>query len=79
VSAVLGDVNNSGQTAEDRFFGVNDPGGITAIAFTFAPGSGTAIEIDHIQFGDAAVIPEPSSCALCGSLALVWLLFRRRR
>ncbi len=45
----IGDTNITGQTAEDRFFGVRDAGGIAAIAFV--SGSANALmELDHIQF-----------------------------
>lgn len=42
-----GDDNNNGGTAEDRFFGVRDEGGILRLRVTHTSGG---IEIDHIQF-----------------------------
>jgi hypothetical protein len=42
----LGDGLFTGGTAEDRFFGVQDAGGIEAIRI-----SGGAVETDHVQYG----------------------------
>jgi hypothetical protein len=42
----LGDGSISGTTAEDRFFGARDAGGISAIRFS----SAAVMEIDHVQF-----------------------------
>ena len=44
---VLGDGSNNGQTAEDRFFGVHHPAGISAIMLTHTSGG---YEADHIQW-----------------------------
>ena len=44
----IADAFANGQTAEDRFFGVFDPGGIEAIEIV---GGNAAIEIDHLQYG----------------------------
>jgi len=46
----LPDVPETGETAEDRFFGVTDPAGIIAIKMTDSSPS-FAFEIDHVQFG----------------------------
>jgi hypothetical protein len=65
----VGDGSNGGTTAEDRFFGVVDAGGITAIKISNSSGG---IEVDHLQYG----VPEPTSLmALLGSPLL---LLRRR-
>jgi hypothetical protein len=39
----------TGTTAEDRFYGVTDPGGIVAIALSSIDGN-LSIELDHLQF-----------------------------
>lgn len=43
----VGDASNLGETAEDRFFGVREPGGISRLLITHTSGG---IELDHIQF-----------------------------
>ena len=50
----------TGTTAEDRFFGVFNPAGVSAI-FIRSPGSSFSIQVDHLQYG---VVPEPGSVAL---------------
>jgi hypothetical protein len=47
VAPAVADGDNSGGTAEDRFFGIMNPGGISAIKLS-SPGGG--IEVDHLQF-----------------------------
>ena len=47
---MLGDNSHLGTTAEDRFFGIQDPNGVVAIRLTSAGGN-TSIELDHVQFG----------------------------
>ncbi|HSH17148.1 MAG TPA: DUF11 domain-containing protein, partial [Verrucomicrobiae bacterium] len=44
----LADNTNFGTTAEDRFFGVTNPGGISAIKISNTSGG---IEVDHLQYG----------------------------
>jgi len=71
------DSNFSGGTAEDRFFGCSDPGGISRITVTNTFGGG--IEIDHVQYGNPrsqVVTPEPATLTLVG---LGGLLLRARR
>ncbi|MEN8008186.1 MAG: FlgD immunoglobulin-like domain containing protein [Candidatus Krumholzibacteriota bacterium] len=54
----IADNEYSGATAEDRFFGVKDPGGILAIKLNNLSGG---IEVDHVQFGSAdpvSAVPE---------------------
>lgn len=68
---------NNGETAEDRFFGAIDPAGISAIFMSNASGG---IEVDHLQYGAAAAVPEPATYALMlGGLLAVALIRRRRR
>ncbi|MGB0133395.1 hypothetical protein [Dokdonella sp.] len=62
----LGDNSISGTTAEDRFFGVRDAGGVSAIRFT----STAVMEIDHIQF-ESIVEPAIMSTIDDGNLALL--------
>jgi hypothetical protein len=57
----------TGQTAEDRFYGVTNPEGILKLIISNPPG----IEIDHIQYGIGAAaiderpgVPEPATWAL---------------
>ena len=47
-SATLGDNDNYGGTAEDRFFGVEHAGGISSIKIYGLSNGG--IEIDHLQY-----------------------------
>jgi hypothetical protein len=47
----------SGQTAEDRFFGVSGFGGISAIEIST---TNSGMEVDHLQYG----VPEPSTLTL---------------
>jgi hypothetical protein len=71
------DAFNTGQTGEDRFFGVQDLGGILAIRIRNANAPG-GIEVDHVQFG--AAVPIPASLWLFGSglLGLIGLTRRRK-
>lgn len=68
------DAQNTGQTAEDRFFGVQDAGGIFALRITNTGVFG-GIEVDHVQFGVA--VPEPSTSGLVG-LGVLLMAFRGR-
>jgi hypothetical protein len=54
----LADGSNSGTIEEDTFFGATDPLGITSIRVWNTAGG---IEVDHVQFGDMAPVPEPST------------------
>ncbi len=47
---------NSGETAEDRFFGVTNPAGISAIRISNSSGG---IEVDHLQYGIFGATPPP--------------------
>jgi hypothetical protein len=72
----IADGSNNGETAEDRFFGVVNAAGVSAI---FVSNSGGGIEVDHLQY--AGVVPEPQAAAMmllglaAGSL---WLRHRRQ-
>jgi len=72
LSASIADGSTAGTTNEDRFFGVQESGGIMAIKLSNSMGG---IEMDHVQFGISA-IPEPSSVAMFSIGLLV--VFRRR-
>ena len=55
--STVGVLPTSGQTAEDRFFGVFFAGGVSKIEIR---GSSTDWEVDHLQFGlVSAVVPGP--------------------
>lgn len=76
-AALLGDGFVNGGTAEDRFFGAVSKRGIRSI--TIAMPSSTDWEVDHLQYGVAAV-PEPTSWALMiAGFGLVGWSIRRRR
>ena len=63
-----------GQTAEDRFYGASNEGGIKSI---FIKNTGGGIEIDHIQFAFSTGVPAPSAAGVLAMGAFVG--FRRRR
>lgn len=67
----LGDGFATGATAEDRFFGVSDAGGITSIRLTMP--SSVDWEVDHVQYG---IIPAPGTLLVAGLMAAG---IRRRR
>jgi len=69
----VGDGNNLGGSAEDRFFGVQDLGGILAISLTSLIG---ALEVDHVQYG---VVPEPSTFVLCALVGMYFVATTLRR
>ncbi len=49
----VGDGSNAGGTAEDRFFGVYHPGGISRIILRSVQEEATDWKIDHVQYGRA--------------------------
>jgi hypothetical protein len=76
-AALLGDGFANGGTAEDRFFGAVSARGIRSIAIAMP--TSTDWEVDHLQYGVAA-IPEPGSWAMMiAGFGLVGLAVRRRR
>ena len=77
VTVHLANGSFNGETSEDRFFGAIDPLGITSIKISNSSGG---IEIDHVQYGLAAAVPEPETYALMlGGLGLLGFVARRRR
>lgn len=72
IDAVLGDGDTFGATAEDRFFGAENPAGIAYI--TISMPDSVDWEIDHLQYG---LIPSPGAAAVIG--LILPALTRRRR
>ncbi len=71
------DFSNNGETAEDRFFGVVNTAGVSAI---FISNSSGGIEVDHLQYGSAAAVPEPQTYVLMlVGLAAGFVVARRKR
>ena len=76
VTVNIANATVTGETNEDRFFGAIDPLGITAIKISNSSGG---IEVDHLQYGLAAAVPEPETYALLlGGLGIVGWVARRR-
>lgn len=72
-SYTIGDNNDgTGQTAEDRFLGIESDTGISKLKIWTSTGG---LEVDHIQYGFNSV-PAPGALALLG---LGGLVSRRRR
>jgi hypothetical protein len=76
----IADGSNNGETAEDRFFGWTNVGGISSILISNTSGG---IEVDHLQYGFAAsvgaAVPEPASLVLFATglvAVVVWRLTR---
>jgi probable HAF family extracellular repeat protein len=70
------DGDPNGGAAEDRFFGWSDQIGILAIKIS---PSGASMEVDHLQYGLATVVPEPASTLLVGIALPAIAAFSRRR
>lgn len=68
----IADASISGETGEDRFFGVINAAGVSSIRISNTLGG---IEVDHLQFGRAAVAAPPSTAPIpvLGPLALAIL------
>jgi MYXO-CTERM domain-containing protein len=64
-----------GTTGEDRFFGIQFAGGIRAIHISNSAGG---IEVDHLQYGQMAPVPDPASWALMTAGLLGIAALRRR-
>ena len=73
---LFGDGFDTGQTAEDRFLGVSDARGISAIRVATNNGDW---EVDHLQYAAPAPVPEPSTLLLIGTGALGLIRSRSRR
>jgi hypothetical protein len=73
----ISDGNFAGGTAEDRFFGVANPGGISKVTIR-SPGGNNDLTIDHLQYG-ASAIPEPASLLLVVGGFAAFALFRAAR
>ena len=78
VAPAVGNFSFNGETAEDRFFGCSDAGGISRVTLLNSNGGG--IEADHVQYGRPGAttpVPEPASALLVG-LGLAVAGIRRR-
>ncbi|MEA5506355.1 PEP-CTERM sorting domain-containing protein [Halotia wernerae UHCC 0503] len=78
----VGDGSVNGQTAEDRFFGVFNTGGISAIEISML--DSTDWEVDHLQYGwvNPKSVPEPMtmwSLLTAGAMGLCLRSQRRRK
>lgn len=69
VAPGIGDGSNVGTTADDRFFGVRDAGGIRSINLSHNAGG---LEVDHVQFNTTPAV-EPAIAATLedGNLGLL--------
>jgi hypothetical protein len=67
----IGDNSFAGTTAEDHFFGVSNPAGISRITIR-DPGSINSLEIDHVQYG--LDVPRPVSEPETASLLVLGMI-----
>lgn len=72
------DASFTGETGEDRFYGIISNGGIGSIFIqSGVPSNGGGLEVDHLQYGLTTAVPEPSTlvlasgCMLAGGM-IVW-------
>jgi hypothetical protein len=74
----LGDGLITGQTAEDRFWGVWNPGQVSRLVVTSLDSGDW--ELDHLQFGFAPMssVPEPATYGLFGATVLALGALLRR-
>lgn len=73
LTGTFADGSFTGTTAEDRFFGVTNAGGISKISIT-----ASSWEVDHLQYGLAA-IPEAATYAALAGVAALGIAAGRRR
>lgn len=71
----------TGETGEDRFYGIISPGGIGSILIQSGlPGGVGGLEVDHLQYGLTTAVPEPSTFVLAsGSMLAGGLIVWRQR
>jgi hypothetical protein len=67
IATNLGDMTFAGTTAEDRFFGVTNDTGISAIRISGGPGTG--LEMDHLQYG---VPRSPTTVTIYPAAEICW-------
>jgi hypothetical protein len=83
VAPNIGDGSFASGTAEDRFFGVSNSGGISRIRIfnSLMTGGGSGIEADHLQYGGQVNEPisEPSTFLLGMGFVALMAAARRRR
>ncbi len=53
-------ISGSSTTADDRFYGIVDPGGISSIQIRSGPSGGGGFHVDHLQYGFGAVAVPPA-------------------
>ncbi|OQW79500.1 MAG: hypothetical protein BVN35_01245 [Proteobacteria bacterium ST_bin11] len=78
VNGTHADFSNGGTTAEDRFYGAINAGGISRIHIWNTSGG---IEVDHLQYGlTVTSVPLPGAMVLFGSslFGMLGLMFRKQ-
>lgn len=73
------DASFTGETGEDRFYGIVSAGGIGSIFIQSGiPAGGGGLEVDHLQYG-LATVPEPSTLIIAsGSLLAGGIIIQKR-
>ena len=74
--SLFGDGLDTGQTTEDRFFGVSDARGISAIRLATNNGDW---EVDHLQYAATQPVPEPATLLLLGMGGALGLIRSRSK